>query len=85
MRLGTHKKQLDLYGMPNYNTVHSYRQEEVVFHSMCVMLSVLFTKLTLVVSMTAWNAFFIEIAGTNVGSNGSILVGLLYRPPQVKA
>ena len=27
---------------------------------------------------------FIEITGTDVGSNGNILVGLLYRP-QVKA
>ena len=24
---------------------------------------------------------FIEITGTDVGSNGNILVGLLYRPP----
>ena len=31
--------------------------------------------------MTAWNAFFIEITGTDVGSNGNILVGLLYIPP----
>ena len=24
---------------------------------------------------------FIEVTGTDVGSNGNILVGLLYRPP----
>ena len=57
--------------------------EEVVFHSMCIMLSVLFTELTLVVSMTAacMECIFIEITGADVGSNGNILVGLLYRPP----
>ena len=56
--------------------------EEVVFHSMCIMLYVLFTELNLNSCFNdCMECIFIDITGTDVGSNGNILVGLLYRPP----
>ena len=78
----THKT-VHLYGIPNYTTVHSYRQDQrgggvsLYEHN-----AITFIHRT---DFSCFNdcieCIFIEITGTDVGSNGNILVGLLYRPP----
>ena len=77
------QETVDLYGIPNYNTVHSYRQDQRGGGvSLYVHNAISFVHRT---DFSCFNdcmeCIFIEITGTDVGSNGNILVGLLYRPP----
>ena len=74
------QETVDLYGIPNYNTVHSYRQDQRGGGvSLYVHNAISFVHRT---DFSCFNdcmeCIFIEITGTDVGSNGNRVEPLLY-------